>query len=412
MKLTDENYCVTVVRIHNLVTLDGLDNLFAFPIYGFQALIGKAHKVGELGLLFTAESQLDPEYCSENNLYSDPEINKNKVKGYLGGNRRVRAIKLRGHFSSALFMPLSSLSYLGVDTSTFVEGDKFNVINGVTICKKYVVNIPRSFAKKNEKRVNRKIVAKMFPEHMDTSHWLRSEDRIDGETQLIATDKLHGTSCRLTHTEVTSYPKWTNRLPVWLAKYFRKTEWKVIAGSRRVVKIPNEGVHYYDTDVYNQTLEKYKHLIPKRWIIYGEIIGWAGEKEIQKNYSYGVPNGTHEFFVYRIAIINDDGIMVDLSYDQVIAFCRDNGMKYCPILWRGKKKDFRPQDFMDIKFFESGYTDCPKLGKNAPCDEGVVVRIEGLTPQLYKCKSPVFLGHETKMLDADVVSLEDEESNV
>jgi hypothetical protein len=45
-------------------------------------------------------------------------------------------------------------------------------------------------------------------------------------------------------------------------------------------------------------------------------------------------------------------------------------------------------------------------------DEGVVVRKEGITPYVLKAKSPIFLGHESKLLDAEVVDLESEESHV
>jgi hypothetical protein len=390
-----------------------MDNLVAMPIFGFQALISKGTEIGTLGIIFTAECQLTEDFCRENNLFIDPTKNKINKRGYISDKGRVRAIRLRGHDSSALFLGLDSLIYTGADLSQLKEGDQFNIINGVEICKKYVIQTQSGTkkAKVREPKV-RTIVAKLFPEHIDTSHWGRNESKIDPETEIVCSLKLHGTSCRLTHQKVTTFPLWAQRLPRFLGKFFKKSQWKPLAGSRRVVKIPNEGVHFYDTDVYNQTLSKYADLIPKNWIIYGEIIGWAGEKEIQKNYAYSVPKGEHRFYVYRIAVINEDAIMVDLSWDQIVEWCRNNGLKYCPVLWRGKKKDFNPQDFMDIRYFESGYTECPKLGPNAPCDEGVVVRIEGLTPQLYKCKSPIFLRHETKQLDDGVVSIEDEESQI
>jgi hypothetical protein len=43
-------------------------------------------------------------------------------------------------------------------------------------------------------------------------------------------------------------------------------------------------------------------------------------------------------------------------------------------------------------------------------DEGVVVRVEGIMPRVYKAKSPIFLGHETALLDKEVVDLEAEGS--
>ena len=421
LNLTNENYCATVVRAAPLLKLDGLDNLVAFPIYGFQALIGKNTQDGELGILFTAECQLSPDFCKNNNLYTDQLLNTDTtVKGYISTKRRVRSIRLRGHDSSALFMPLSSLIYTGADLSGLKEGEQFNEINGIEICTKYVIVHQRGSGqgKQKQKRksvlTKKKMVAKLFPEHIDTTHWAKSAHLFDDDQELIIVNKLHGTSVRLTHQEVTYFPKWVQKFPYWFAKYFRKTKWETIAGSRRVVKLVDdtEKQSYYNTDVYNQELRNIAHIIPKRWIIFGEIIGWAGEREIQKNYSYNVPQGEHRLYVYRIAVINDDGIMIDLHWDQVVLFCKTNGLAWCPELWRGKKRDLVIDNFMDIKFFESGYQNCPKLGKNAPCDEGVVVRIEGgLGPRYFKAKSPVFLNHETKMLDLDVVSLEDEQGD-
>ena len=66
---------------------------------------------------------------------------------------------------------------------------------------------------------------------------------------------------------------------------------------------------------------------------------------------------------------------------------------------------------MDIKFYESGYKHAVRLSDDSPCDEGVVIRIEGgLCPALYKAKSPMFLAKETKDLDNNIVSMEDEDN--
>ena len=416
MELTHPNYCATVVAAKPLLALEGLDNLVALPIFGFQALVGKATNEGELGILFTAECQLSADYCRQNNLYDKPELNADPLaKGYLSAKRRVRAIRMRGHDSSALFMPLASLAKLGIDISGLAEGQQFNIIDGIEICTKYIIktNEPKVKGLRTARRSElskKKMVAKLFPEHIDTTQWGKCAHFFKDDQELIVLAKLHGTNFRGTYQEVTYFPKWVQKFPYWFAKYFRKSRWEPIAGSRRVVKlIDNEQSSYYSTDIYNQALQKIAHIIPKMWVIYGELVGWAGDKEIQKNYAYNVPQGEHDLYVFRISIINDDGLMAELHWDQVVSFCKLNGLKWCPELWRGPNKDYVVENHMNIRFFESGFTDCPKLGKNAPCDEGVVIRVEGgLTPQYFKAKSPIFLGHETKMLDQDVVSIEEE----
>src|SRR5688572_24629984 len=104
------NYAANIERVRNLVPLEGLDNLVAVPLLGYQALVSKDTPIDELAVLFTAESQLSLEYAYENNLHRHGDLNKiESEQGYLEDNRRVKAIKLRGHNSNALLMPLASL---------------------------------------------------------------------------------------------------------------------------------------------------------------------------------------------------------------------------------------------------------------------------------------------------------------
>lgn len=423
MKLTNENYCCTVVRINNLLDLEGLDNLKAFPVFGFQALVNKDYEVGQLYLLFTAECQLDAEFCKQNNLYAHEYLNVDpEAKGYLGDNCRIRAIKLRGHVSNALVLPISSLSYLG-DVS-LKEGDSFNEINGQKIVDKYEI-VKRTSCKQKQSGPKKAslLSQKSVPEHFDTSHWGRNSDKVSDDTTIIVSQKIHGTSFRAANQQIKTYPKrilkllnylykkdWGNyRLVKLIQKFTGKVVWKPIAASRRVIKLVDlDSTGYYDLDIWNQELEKIAHIIPKNWVIYGEIIGWVGNKHIQKNYTYNLPAGQHTLYVYRVAIVNEDGHSYDLPHNHMEQWCASVGLKTCPVMYIGPKKDFDYQKYMDINFVDSGYTQCVPLSPDSPVDEGVVIRIDSMPPVFYKAKSPIFLGHETKELDEGVVSLEDE----
>ena len=113
-ELKNPNYGATVVTIKKIIPLENCDNVVATPIFGFQAIVSKDTQVGDIGLVFPVESQLSEEYCRENNLYRHAELNKDKnVTGYFEDNRRVRAIKFRGHRSDCLFISLNSLKYTG-----------------------------------------------------------------------------------------------------------------------------------------------------------------------------------------------------------------------------------------------------------------------------------------------------------
>lgn len=432
MKLTDPNYCAIIVKLNSTVKLEGLDNLVGAPILGMNALISNFYQTGELYVLLPTEVELSHEFCYENNLYDRHELNKVPiVKGYVSTKRRVRAIRLRGHNSNALLLKLDSLKYTGYDLLTLKEGDSFNELNGHEICKKYVVRRQYSTGQKPPKvrklKMRQLYDSKLMPEHVDTMHWGRNHHKVSDDARVVVSQKLEGTSARFANQKVVRYPKWIIgaltklyaagygnwRITKYIERLFRKFEYSPVAGSRRVIKLRElEQSHYYNEDVWNKVLDWIAHLIPKNWVIYGEIIGWDGEKAIQPKYTYHLPKGSMDFFVYRIAIVNEDGISVDLGYDTMKKWCEETGLKICPEIWRGKKSDFDYQSYMDIRYKDSGFSQCLQLSDKDTVDEGVVIRIEDgeMTPTLYKAKSPIFLNFETKQLDNDVVSIEDMES--
>lgn len=225
---------------------------------------------------------------------------------------------------------------------------------------------------------------------------------------------IHNTSVRLANQicdrTLSKWEKWLK----WFGFKIEEKEYDYFAASRRVIKDYKRAdfktlPHFYTTDIYNAAMAKVKISIPKGYVIYAELVGWSGESPIQKNYTHQIPKGEFEMYVYRICHINPDGLMVDLTWDQLTRFCTLRGMKHVPELWRGKKKDFNVDQYMDKKFvIDLGLTSCLPLDDAAPCDEGVVIRVEGLVPYLLKAKSPLFLGHETVTMDAGEVSLEDE----
>ena len=126
LEVTEKNYCATIVKIDRLFPLENCDNLLGFSIFGYTAIVSKDTKEGDIGIVFTAETQLSEDFCKENNLYRDATLNSDQTKkGYIEANRRVRAVKLRGNKSSALFLPIESLSYLKCNVSGLDVGVSF-----------------------------------------------------------------------------------------------------------------------------------------------------------------------------------------------------------------------------------------------------------------------------------------------
>ncbi len=411
----NSNYAATIVKIENLNPLENSDNLMGAPLLGMQAVVSKETPVGTLGVLFVAETQLSEEYTARNNLFRHKEFNEDKEKaGFIEDNRRVKAIKLRGNRSDALFMPLSSLAYTKVKLDEFKVGDTFEELNGFVICKKYE-NKKKSVPthEKNKHKVFTRVDEKMFPRHYETTQYYRALSSFKPYTEIIVTQKLHGTLLRFSNINVSRKlslaEKWVSKLGVKV----QKEEYAHVYGSNRVIKDANNErqEHFYEHDIWTEAAKKFDDSVPENFIVYGELIGWTPDgAPIQKHYTYRVPHGTNDFYIYRVAQINGQGILTDLSWDQVKEFARDRGIKTVPELWRGKHQDFNPEEWLDTNYHDTlhgGYQVAVPLDDESPCDEGVCIRVDGLAPFIAKLKSPEFFAHETKMIDEEATDYEE-----
>lgn len=424
----NSNYAATVVRINNVIELVGLDNLVGVPVLGYQALTTRGIEAGELALVFTAETQLSEDYAHENQLYRDKTLNKGYnphswegTSGYLDANRRIRAIKLRGHRSSALLMPPSSLDYTGAKWWELKEGDTFDSINGHDICQKYLIPVKRgSNATQKLNKQFKRVDVNVFREHIDTDNFWRNKHLLKPGQEVVVTQKLHGTSIRVGNVPVLRQKgrveKFLNR---WLPT--ADHEFDVVYGSRKVIKDannPNQN-HYYKEDIWTQYGKQIAELIPEGYMVYGELVGWASnDTPIQKNYSYHLPVGKAELYVYRVENVNQNGDHSDLSWDGVKQFCQARGLKWTPELYRVKPwelDEWYVDALMNKRYHEeftgNGVTDALlPLSDKKTVDEGIVIRQEGLVPVLLKAKSPVFLEHETKLLDKGESDIESQEA--
>jgi hypothetical protein len=425
MKFNDpinKNYVATVVEIKNTYDLANCDNLVGANIFGFQVLINNETK--RLGVFFPAEVQLSDEFCFENNLYRHGDRNKDKgTKGYVEDNRRVRAIKFRGNNSSGLFMPIESLSWTGINVSDLKIGDEFDFLNGKEICRKYTVFTKERKSATEADREWERTDKRYFPEHIDTENFFKVWENLDLNSDVVITQKLHGTSIRIGNTLVNRKPTIVERIAKLFGAKIQETEYANLYGSRKVIKDannPNQN-HYYDSDIWTINGKKLDDIIPENYVLYGELIGWASpEKEIQSDYTYGIEKGASELYIYRIAIVNSRGQTTDLSWEQVKEFCKNNGLKYTPELWKGKLLELVENDlsfiniFMDVRYFDDlwgGVRSAVWLGENKDIvDEGVCIRIDGINPKIYKAKCKKFFEHETKILDTGNEDLESSQS--
>lgn len=406
------NYAAQLVRIPNMATLPGLDNLRGASVLGHQALLGKEHEVGELMIALTAETALSQEMAYHNDLHRDATLNKTEATGLLEKNRRVRAVKLRGHRSDALLLPVSSIAWTGVNPADLKEGDVFDTLNGHSVCFKYVVPTKQGSQAQQKKleKIWRRVDDKMLPEHVSTSQYHRERHLIPEDAELIVTAKEHGTSVRISNTVVKVRPTWKERLARKLGVRVLEHGYDYIHGSRKVIKDPENlrSQHFYGFDLWSREGEKLRGMLPLGTIVYAEIVGWAEKgSPVQKSYDYGIPDGECRLRVYRVARMSPDGFITDLSWPQVKKFCQERGLEHVVELWRGPHSEFNPDEWIERRFYDEGYTDCLPLTGKKLVDEGVVIRVEGdMVPGFWKIKSPTFLRLESSQIDEGVADLE------
>ncbi|ACF33907.1 RNA ligase [Mycobacterium phage Porky] len=431
----NKNYAAQVVRVPATLELKGLDNLVGVPVLGCQALTQRDTKEGDLRIAFTVETQLSTDYAHYNNLFRDAERNEDPNEtGYLENHRRIKAMKLRGHKSSALLMPLESVAWTGVDPSELQEGDTFDTLNGHEICRKYELPVKHTHGAKASKvqRAFKRVDAKVFPEHLDTDNFFRSAHLLEAGREVIVTQKLHGTSIRVGNVPVLRQKKWLERL---INRWVKTPDYEfdVVYGSRKVIKDvnnPNQN-HYYQSDIWTEYGKKIAALIPEGFIVYGELIGWTPDGQpIQKGYTYDVPRGEAHLYVYRVAHINSQGHLSDLSWDGVKQFCQVRGLKWTPEMDRVSFGGADPEypsieeltqyitQAMDMRYADhydktvagtavAALIDRPiSLSDKKSVDEGVCLRQDGLVPTILKAKSPKFFEYETKLLDSGEVDTE------
>lgn len=183
IKLTNQNYCATVVQITEIIPAENSDSIACAIIMGNQVIVGKDVQIGDIGIFFPVETALSEQYLSANNLYRNKELNNDKSKaGYFEENRRIRCVKFRGNKSEGLFMPLNSLYNLFTSGSdlhgkcdiNLKIGESFNEIGSIPICEKYIPKGTKTAGTSNPKsdkkttKLKNLLIPNQFRFHEDT----------------------------------------------------------------------------------------------------------------------------------------------------------------------------------------------------------------------------------------------------
>lgn len=445
-------HCGYVVRVENMRKHPNADRLQIATFFGNDTCVSTDVEYGEVGIYFPSDLQLSVEYCDANHLCRK-DANGMPDSGYLEREKRhIKAINLRGEKSDGIYMPLSSLSFTGINAFDFNIGDTITVVNGIEICKKYIPRGRKSEAGNGTPKAkkNRASIAPLFSEHADTEQLAYNLSAFKPGDEIEITLKMHGTSQRTAYLPVLKGYKRT----LW-DRITRKEgapiyEYDYVSGTRRTILNDYEGGFYGSNKFREQYHNQFVGKLMKGEEVFYEVVGFTDSgqsimgngnnnkvsKEFVKQYgeetvfsygcephpvihagyndsTYGYQNEYIEYklpqsdiYVYRMTMINEDGFTVEYTPDFMRYRCEQMGVKCVPVFWKGCIPEDPMPLFDDngdiiatipnpsgewaIKMAEMFYDGPDPVGKTH-VREGVVVRILNRpTFKAYKHKNHSF----------------------
>ena len=372
-------YNAYVTTIKNLRKHPNADRLQLGECFGNTVCVNLDYTEGQIGIYFPTDGQLSIEFAEANNLLRKKDENGNNVGGYMDPTKRnVAAIRLRGEKSDGLFLPLTCLESFG-DISTLKVGDVINVFNGHEICQKYIPrrNPSRRTSNGNKTRKRKVNIAPLFMEHADTEQLAYNLSAFKPGDEIEITLKMHGTSQRTGYLPVFKGHKRT-----LLDKILRREgapiyDWGYVSGTRRTVLENYDGGYYGSNEFREQHSKSFEGKLWKGEEVFYEVVGFThtgtpimatadnkklNDKEFIKQYgketvfSYGCsPTGWNrddiranpcpvsDIYVYRMAMTNEDGNVIEYTPDFMRYRCEQMGVKTVLPFYRG----FIPEDVED-----------------------------------------------------------------
>lgn len=419
-----ENYQCQVIKLPTKITIPTLDNLVEVNYLGNSCLVGKEYSENDVYLFFPCECKIHHDYLHANNLYRHANLNRDNTKtGFFEDNGRVKAIKFKEVISTGFIAPLDTLQPL-LNTNGFNIGDEFNSIDGHVLCEKFIKKVKNpGTSNKLSKLLDSVIDSKHAPEHPDTSHLLKNVHKLSLEDYIAVTYKLHGCSFRVYNTLIKKKLTRLEKVARWFGAKIKEDTYEYVAASRRVIKsvgfdaLPNKN-HYFSEDLWSKVgKEFFEGKLLKGEAVYAEIIGKTYDgAAIQHGYTYGL--NKPKVYIYRISLINEQGVEIDLSYQQMKIRAKQLGIEVCPELFYGKVWEFVAEN---TKLDEKEYTleqllsdvfynnllEKPSVLDNSVVEEGFCIRTDCYPKtEIYKIKSKKFLLHESKALDKEVADIE------
>ena len=203
-----QEYCGTVVKIGEILPIEGRDRIVKTMVNGLSIVIGKDEfQTGDVAVYCANETQLHELFLHLNSMYDDKELNIDKEKkGYINKHGRVRIVKLGGVPSYGILLnPTTIATFLNEsidDVKAYLEkhvNEDFDEINGEIFCKVYVPPVKEGSRRlsKSERRDKKLARFKMliegsFRQHYDTGQLARNIHLFEPEDTVFISNKLHG----------------------------------------------------------------------------------------------------------------------------------------------------------------------------------------------------------------------------
>lgn len=504
-------YCAQVVKIGELKPIEGSDFLAQVLVAGNTMVVRKDEiATGDLAIYCKNETELNEEFLSVNNLFEGAEYEKNanheeyeklkdeynrlcmsdlsdegrnkldeiqsKLKGMCGFfNKygRVKMIRLKGVASYGFIVKLDTLAkWIPEIKSENLEqyilneemgiGEDFDTICGKPFIKVYVPRIkertrPKNDSTRRERKRNKKIERferisdKDFSFHYDTKQLNDNIWRIEPNSKVFISNKLHGTSAIFANIPV-KYPaklsycqrawNWIHSKAVQLERWLNtKTtltyyiDYGNVYASRNVIKNQtinqNVGPGFYGVDIYGVYNKLIKDYIEQGMTIYGEICGYVPGKDtmIQKGYDYGCKPGENFLMIYRITTQSQEDDTkreweVDEVYEWTVNLIKEHPelegkVQPITIFYQGTLHDLYPDVNIQENWHENillkikadkerfGMELNEPLCKNKVPREGLVIRIGGDSKsEAFKLKSDAYCEKDKKKMDKGEVDFE------
>lgn len=460
-KKFDDNHSAMVINVKEFIPHSNADKLKCCKVGTYNIITSIDAEPG-LYVYFQKESVINPNFLSFANLYRHPELNADNTKtGMFEDSGRIKTIKLRGELSEGFIIPAvvfeNFITSVTNQNITLTEGTEFDTVqNGdksFWVIKKWVVQKTPGTPGGGKSRI--KVLARLFdrviPEqfrfHYTTIVIKKCPMVITPDSVLNISEKIHGTSGISANVLVKSQYHKLGLVGNWITRHiidpiFRlktqnlkdATHYDNLYSSRTVIKNQyinkQVGEGYYGVDVWAEANKIVAPKLPKGYTAYYEIVGFLPNGGyIQKGYDYGcvppkegepyTPEVNFKVRIYRITITNVDGIVYELTPQEVTRWCERNGLKSVSTWWEGKASDLYPELDKETHFSENFIEkladdarfymekSSPSCTNNVP-HEGVVIKIIGRNSEAFKLKCFKFLDKEHKALDAGESNIEDE----